>query len=131
MGELIRQVLLDLMKDDLIFVGVNRDPLMESNSFFTRFASEIESDAIGDYTRCRQALDEMGMDQEIITDEDCSTLRLAILLEVRLYLVLESIIIDVFPPLPDMFARLCYGGRACWRVLASLLCSRKWTTKMS
>ena len=131
MGELIRQVLLDLMKDDLIFVGVNRDPLMESNSFFTRFASEIESDAIGDYTRCRQALDEMGMDQEIITDEDCSTLRLAILLKVCLYLVLEIIIIDVFPPLPDMFARLCYGGRACWRVLASLLCSRKWTTKMS
>ena len=25
MGELIRQVLIDLMKDDLIFLGLNRD----------------------------------------------------------------------------------------------------------
>ena len=28
MGELIRQVLIDLMKDDLIFLGLNRDPLI-------------------------------------------------------------------------------------------------------
>ena len=27
MGELIRQVLIDLMKDDLIFLGLNREPV--------------------------------------------------------------------------------------------------------
>jgi len=75
MGELIRQVLLDLVHDHLIFVGVDHEPLLECNSFFTRFASEIESDAIGEYTRCRQALQEIGMDQDNVTDEDCSTLR--------------------------------------------------------
>ena len=51
MGELIRQVLLDLMKDDLIFFNCNREKLLERGSFYTRFASEIESDAVGDYTR--------------------------------------------------------------------------------
>ena len=48
MGELIRQVLLDLMKDDLIFFNCNREKLLERGSFFTRFASEIESDPVGD-----------------------------------------------------------------------------------
>ena len=51
MGELIRQVLLDLMKDDLIFFNCNRERLLERGSFYTRFASEIESDPVGDYTR--------------------------------------------------------------------------------
>ena len=57
MGELIRQVLVDLMKDDLIFIGVDRERLLERGSFFTRYASEIESDPVGDYTRTRQALE--------------------------------------------------------------------------
>ena len=35
MGELIRQVLIDLMKDDLIFLGLNRDPQnCSENSFY-------------------------------------------------------------------------------------------------
>ena len=51
MGELIRQVVVELMRDDLIFVMNDRDPLLERGSFFTRFASEIESDPVGDYTR--------------------------------------------------------------------------------
>ena len=44
MGELIRQVLIDLMKDDLIFLGLNRDcvncpqhNLLESNKFIFRY----------------------------------------------------------------------------------------------
>ena len=56
MGELIRQVLVDLMKDDLIFFNCNRERLLERGSFFTRYASEIESDPVGDYTRARMAL---------------------------------------------------------------------------
>jgi len=75
MGELIRQVLLEMMTDDLIFVGIDREPLLERGAFFTRFASEIESDPVGDYSRCRQALAELGMDPEQVTDEDCSSIR--------------------------------------------------------
>merc|ERR1719250_288559 len=90
MGELIRQVLVDLMKDDLIFVGADRERLLERGlifvgadrerllergSFFTRYASEIESDPVGEYTRARQAMEELGMDPDEITDEDCSSLR--------------------------------------------------------
>ena len=62
MGELIRQVLLDLMKDDLIFFNCNREKLLERGSFYTRFASEIESDPVGDYTRARMALQELEID---------------------------------------------------------------------
>jgi len=75
MGELIRQVLVDLMKDDLIFIGVDRERLLERGSFFTRYASEIESDPVGDYTRTRQALEELGIDPEEVSDDDCSALR--------------------------------------------------------
>jgi len=75
MGELIRQVLVDLMKDDLIFIGVDRERLLERGSFFTRYASEIESDPVGDYTRTRQALEELGIDPEDVSDDDCSALR--------------------------------------------------------
>lgn len=75
MGELVRQVLVDLMKDDLIFIGVDRERLLERGSFFTRYASEIESDPVGDYTRCRQALEELGVDPDEVTDDDCSAVR--------------------------------------------------------
>jgi len=75
MGELIRQVLVDLMKDDLIFIGADREKILERGSFYTRFASEIESDPVGDYTRTRQALEEIGLDPEDVSDDDCSALR--------------------------------------------------------
>lgn len=75
MGELVRQVLVDLMKDDLIFVGADRERLLERGAFFTRYASEIESDPVGDYTRCKQALEELGIDPDEVTDDDCSSLR--------------------------------------------------------
>merc|ERR1712088_987115 len=60
MGELIRQVLIDLMKDDLIFLGLNRDRLLERGSFLTKYASEIESDPVGDYPRAKACLKDLG-----------------------------------------------------------------------
>merc|ERR1712223_2198803 len=75
MGELIRQVLVDLMKDDLIFFNCNREKLLERGSFYTRFASEIESDPVGDYTRARMALQELDIDPDDVTTEDFSSLR--------------------------------------------------------
>merc|ERR1711868_119993 len=47
-------------KDDLIFIGVDRERLLERGSFFTR---------------TRQALEELGIDPEEVSDDDCSALR--------------------------------------------------------
>eukprot|EP00096_Caligus_rogercresseyi_P013471 TRINITY_DN6113_c0_g1_i1.p1 TRINITY_DN6113_c0_g1~~TRINITY_DN6113_c0_g1_i1.p1 ORF type:complete len:536 (+),score=189.85 TRINITY_DN6113_c0_g1_i1:261-1868(+) len=75
MGELIRQVLVDLIKDDLIFFDCNKDKILERGCFYTRFASEIESDPVGDYTRTKAVLEELEMDPETVSEEDCSALR--------------------------------------------------------
>lgn len=92
MGELIRQVLVDLMNDDLIFFNCNREKLYERGkvpnyffsylfkvlflgAFYTRFASEIESDPVGEYVRARMALQELDIDPDEVTTEDYSTLR--------------------------------------------------------
>jgi len=75
MGELIRQVLVDLMKDDLLFFNCNRERLFERGAFYTRFASEIESDPVGDYTRARMVMEELDIDPDEVTAEDYSSLR--------------------------------------------------------
>lgn len=41
MGELIRQVLVDLMKDDLIFFGCNRDKLLERGRRVSLWKNEM------------------------------------------------------------------------------------------
>ena len=43
MGELIRQVLVDLMKDDLIFFNCNRDKLFERGMYGFEFCFEVIS----------------------------------------------------------------------------------------
>merc|ERR1719367_2124997 len=73
MGEVVRQVLLDLYNEGLIFVGCNTENLFTHMRFLTKYVSEIESDAVGDFTKCRESLKDFGMDN--VTDEDCSALR--------------------------------------------------------
>ena len=75
LGELIRQVLLDLIHDNLIFAGSNKERLLEKGSFLTKFASEIEKDPVGEYTRARRCLESLGMDPSTISEEDFSSLR--------------------------------------------------------
>merc|ERR1719481_2026617 len=53
MGELVRQVLVDLIKEQLIFKGKDTSKILECGNFYTRYASEIESDPIGNFTLCR------------------------------------------------------------------------------
>ena len=72
---MIRQVLVDLIKDDLIFFNCNCEKLLERGSFYTRFASEIESDPVGDYTRARMVMEELDIDPDEVTTEDYSSLR--------------------------------------------------------
>ena len=41
--------------------------------FYTKYVSEIESDSVGDFTRCRESLKDLGMTD--VSDADCSALR--------------------------------------------------------
>lgn len=73
MGEVVRQVLVDLVNEDLIFVGHDTENLKTHGRFYTKYVSEIESDPVGDFTRGRLALADLGMTE--VSDEDCSALR--------------------------------------------------------
>ena len=54
MGELTRQVLVDMTWEELLFTNLtNTDPLFEWGNFLTRYVSEIESDPVGEFTRAR------------------------------------------------------------------------------
>lgn len=44
-------------------------------SFFTRFASEIESDPVGDYTRAKAVLQMLDMNPDTVSTEELSSLR--------------------------------------------------------
>ena len=74
MGEVVRQVLVDLIEEGLIFTKDNIDKLLEKGSFLTKYVSEMESDPVGVFVRCREALSELGIENP--HDEDCSALRL-------------------------------------------------------
>ena len=53
----------------------HRDRLLERGSFLTKYASEIESDPVGDYPRAKACLKELGFDPEEVSNEDYSSLR--------------------------------------------------------
>ncbi len=46
MGEVVRQVLVDLINEELIFSGLDTKNVMERGRFFTKYVSEIESDQV-------------------------------------------------------------------------------------
>lgn len=75
MGELTRQVLVDMYWENLIFQNIDADPLFEWGNFHTRYLSEIESDPVGDFTRCREVFAELFGADQYVTDEDCSATR--------------------------------------------------------
>ncbi|XP_043209946.1 hexokinase type 2-like isoform X3 [Amphibalanus amphitrite] len=73
LGEVARQLVQKLTKQGLLFGGQGSDALFERGGFFTKYITEVESDAPGDYTNCRMVLEELGI--EHATDEDCENLR--------------------------------------------------------
>merc|ERR1719312_1107468 len=73
MGEIVRQVLVDMVWEDLIFTDQNTDRLFEWGGFLSKYVSKIEADPVGDYTKCRKVLTELGMPD--VSDEDCSAVR--------------------------------------------------------
>ena len=72
-GEVVRQVLVDLVQEGLVLVGQDTSLIQQHGRFYTKYVSEIESDPVGDFTRCRLALEDLGMTE--VSDEDCSALR--------------------------------------------------------
>jgi len=72
MGEVVRQVLVDLMEEGLIFQGTG-EKLLKRGAFLTKYVSEVESDPVGVYVLCRSALAELGISNPSV--EDCSALR--------------------------------------------------------
>ena len=73
MGEVVRQILVDLYFEGLIFVGQPVDNLLKQGRFYTKYVSEVESDPVGEFTLARESLKDLGMDN--VNDEDCSALR--------------------------------------------------------
>merc|ERR1712126_707396 len=73
MGEVVRQVVVDLVNENLIFSGHDTSKLMEHGRFYTKYVSEIESDPVGEYKRCRSSLKDLGLND--VTNEDCSAIR--------------------------------------------------------
>jgi hexokinase len=74
MGEVARQVLVDLTHAGLLFGGQTSAPLEEKGRFYTKYISEIEGERRGETTHCRSILEEeLGIDN--VTDEDCENVR--------------------------------------------------------
>ena len=78
MGEVVRQVLVDLIEEGLIFTKDNIEKLLEKGGFLTKYVSEVESDQVGDFTKCSEVLKDVGIDNP--SEEDCSALRYRIFL---------------------------------------------------
>ncbi len=73
MGELTRQVLIDMVWEGLIFKDQETDALFEWGRFYSKYTSEIESDPVGDFTRTKRVLGELGIKSPSV--EDMSALR--------------------------------------------------------
>ena len=71
MGEVARQVLVDLVNENLILIGKRTTNLMKPGRFYTKYVSEIESDPVGVFVHCREALANLGI--ENVTDEGTDT----------------------------------------------------------
>ncbi|VVC29592.1 Hexokinase, N-terminal,Hexokinase, binding site,Hexokinase,Hexokinase, C-terminal [Cinara cedri] len=75
LGELLRLILLDMIKGKLIFDGMIPKILNTPQSLTTNVISLIESDPPGTFTNSRKFLREIGVNNS--TDSDCMNLRYA------------------------------------------------------
>lgn len=75
MGEIVRQVLLDLTRQGLMFGGETSKKLLTKNRFKTAYVSYVESDQKGDWTQMRKVLEKMDL-LDIATETDYKNMRL-------------------------------------------------------
>lgn len=60
MGELARLAIERFTKEGLILGGKGSDLLFTRGRFYTKYVSEIESDPVGNFTNCREIMEELG-----------------------------------------------------------------------
>ena len=60
MGEITRLALEVFCKDGLLFGGKGSEALSTRDRFYTKYVSEIETDAPGTFTNCKEILEELG-----------------------------------------------------------------------
>ena len=63
--------------EDLMFEDQNTDGLFEPGAFLTKYVSKVEADPVGDYTKCRKVMAELGMPD--VSEEDCSVVGFSLL----------------------------------------------------
>ncbi|XP_063926103.1 hexokinase type 2-like isoform X4 [Zophobas morio] len=73
MGELVRLALEVFCKDGLLFGGKGSEALSTRDRFYTKYVSEIETDAPGTFTNCKEILEELGLKHA--TEQDCINVR--------------------------------------------------------
>ncbi len=76
MGEIVRLIILDLMQQDLLFIG-KRDgyadyntPLFTRGGFYTKFVSSVETDEGVGFSNTRRVLEDTGIRNA--TFDDCA-----------------------------------------------------------
>lgn len=74
MGELVRCVLSNLTKRGLLFDGIGTEKLFKRHVIDTSFVSFVEADSKNEYTKTREAL--LKMDLDNVSDEDCENVKL-------------------------------------------------------
>ncbi|XP_067012621.2 hexokinase type 2 [Anabrus simplex] len=60
MGELVRLVIVDAAKKNLVFGGATSEKMNTRNSFLSKYVSDIESDKRGTYNNMKKIMKEMG-----------------------------------------------------------------------
>lgn len=73
MGELARLAMVRFTREKLLFDGIGSEALFTRGQFFTKYVSEIETDKPGQFTYCREILDELGLQHA--SDADCANVR--------------------------------------------------------
>ena len=73
MGELVRLVLVDMIDEGLMLVNQQTSKLRLPGTFPTKFLSDIEADAVVDFTRCRGVTFALGLAG--VGEDDLSALR--------------------------------------------------------
>jgi hexokinase len=76
MGEIVRLIILDLMQQDLLFIGQRdgygdyRTPLFTRGGFYTKFVSTVETDEGIAFANTRRVLEDIGIRNP--TFDDCA-----------------------------------------------------------
>ncbi len=79
MGEIVRLIILDLMQQDLLFIGQHegyghdRTPLFTRGGFYTKFVSTVETDEGIAFSNTRRVLEDFGIRNP--TFDDCAIIQ--------------------------------------------------------